>query len=78
MATISEIRTCALAILRPPPRLRLSDWTEANIRLPEGASALPGRVRLWPYQREIADAIGDPLIERLTLVKPAASASRRC
>ena len=31
---------------------------------------LPGRVRLWPYQREIADAISDPLIERVTLVKP--------
>ena len=28
-----------------------------NIRLPEGISALPGPVRLWPYQREIADAI---------------------
>jgi phage terminase large subunit GpA-like protein len=25
---------------------------------------------LWPYQREIADAISDPEIERVTLVKP--------
>ena len=32
---------------------------------------MPGRIRLWPYQREIADAISDPLIERVTLVKPA-------
>ncbi len=32
-------------------------------------SALPGRVRLWPYQKEIADAISDPMIERVTLVK---------
>lgn len=38
--------------------------------LPEGASALPDPVRLWPYQREIADAIGNPAIERVTLVKP--------
>ena len=36
---------------------------------PEGTSALPGRVRLWPYQREIADAISDPMLERVTLVK---------
>jgi phage terminase large subunit GpA-like protein len=26
-------------------------------------------VRLWPYQREIADAISDPMLERVTLVK---------
>jgi phage terminase large subunit GpA-like protein len=40
------------------------------VRLPDGVSALPGMVRLWPYQREIANAIGDPAIERVTLVKP--------
>lgn len=33
-------------------------------------SSLPGHVRLWPPQVEIADAIGDPEIERVTLVKP--------
>ncbi len=40
------------------------------MRLPEAVSALPGRVTLWPYQREIADAISDPELERVTLVKP--------
>jgi phage terminase large subunit GpA-like protein len=47
----------------------MSDWIEREIRLPEGVSALPGPIRLYPYQREIADAMGDPLIERVTLVK---------
>ncbi len=70
MATLDEITARALAALIPPPRLRLSEWIEANIVLPEGVSAQPGPVRLWPFQREIADAIGDPLIERVTLVKP--------
>jgi hypothetical protein len=28
-------------------------WIENNIVLPQDASALPGRVRLWPYQRAI-------------------------
>ena len=47
--------------------------------LPEGVSAVPGPVRLWPYQREIADAISDPDIERVTLGQArCASASRRC
>jgi len=70
MATIESVRREALRALIPPPRLRLSEWIEGNISLPEGVSAQPGPVRLWPFQREIADAIGDPLIERVTLVKP--------
>ena len=65
-----EIRARALRALIPPARLRLSEWIEREIVLPEGTTALPGKVRLWPYQREIADAISDPLIERVTLVKP--------
>lgn len=67
---IETVRTRALRALIPPPRLRLSDWIEGNVVLPEGVSAQPGHVRLWPFQREIADAIGDAAIERVTLVKP--------
>jgi phage terminase large subunit GpA-like protein len=55
----------------PPPRLPLSTWLEGNIRLPEGLSAVAGPLRLWPWQRQIADAISDPLVERVSLVKAA-------
>ena len=68
--SIDGIRARALTALKPPPRLSLGDWMESHMRLPEGVSALPGRVTLWPYQRGIADAISDPLVERVTLVKP--------
>jgi phage terminase large subunit GpA-like protein len=68
---ITDIRRNALRSLIPPPRLQLSDWIEANIKLPEGVSASPGAIRLYPYQREIADAISDPEIERITMVKAA-------
>jgi len=37
--------------------------------LPEDVSALPGNVRLWKFQEEMADAISDPLIERVSIVK---------
>ena len=57
--------------LQPPPFVRLSKWIEDNVRLPAGVSAMPGKVRLWPYQVGIADAISDPDIERVTLVKAA-------
>lgn len=69
--TLATIRRNALRSLIPPPRLQLSEWIEANVKLPEGVSALPGAVRLWPYQPKIADAISDPEIERVTLVKAA-------
>lgn len=65
-----ETRRRALRALIPPPRLHLSEWIETHMRLLEAVSALPGRVTLWPYQREIADAISDPELERVTLVKP--------
>lgn len=70
MATIEEVAQNALRALIPPPRLRLSEWIEGHVILPEGVSAQPGPVQLWPFQREIADAIGDPDLERVTLVKP--------
>lgn len=67
---LPDLRKRALKFLIPPPKLRLSEWIEEHIRLPEGTSALPGKVRLWNYQRGIADAISDPAIERVTVVKP--------
>lgn len=70
LEALGDVRRRALTALIPPPRLRLSDWIETHMRLPEGVSALPGRVQLWPYQREIADAITDPTLERVTIVKP--------
>lgn len=69
-ASIDDIRRLALAALLPPPHLKLSEWIETNVQLPSDVSSVPGPVRLWPFQREIADAIGDPAIERVTLVKP--------
>ncbi len=69
MTTLADVTRAAFEALRPPPRLPLSAWIERHLVLPEGTSALPGKVRMWPYQRGIADAIGDPAIERVTLVK---------
>lgn len=67
--TLWRVRENALRALKPPPRLPLSKWIERHLRLPEDVSALPGQVRLWKFQKGIADAISDPTIERVTLVK---------
>ena len=58
MPTPDQFAARSLRALIPPPRLRLSDWIEGHVCLPDGVSAQPGPVRLWPFQREIADAIG--------------------
>jgi len=34
-------------------------------------SALPGPIRLYPFQSGMADAIGDPTVERVTIQKSA-------
>lgn len=66
---ITELRREAMLNLLPPPKLRLSEWIEREIVLPPGVSATPGPVRLHPYQRELADAMADPLIERVSVLK---------
>jgi phage terminase large subunit GpA-like protein len=48
----------------------LADWIESNIVLPD-VVAEPGPLRLAPYMRAIADAIGDPAIERVSVLKSA-------
>lgn len=65
------VRRAALETLRPPPKTPLAEWTEAHIRLPASLSAQPGPMRLWPHQVEIANAMGNPEIERVSVLKSA-------
>ncbi len=57
--------------LRPPPKLSLSEWADEHFRLSAESSAEPGRWRTLPYQRGILDAITDPAIERVSVMKSA-------
>jgi phage terminase large subunit GpA-like protein len=71
MTTFRAVCRRASRSLIPPPRLKLSEWMEKTVVLPEGDNAQPGRLKLLSYQREIADCISDPTIERVTLLKAA-------
>src|SRR5690554_297724 len=68
---IRTTRAAALKALIPPQRIPLSEWIENNLVLPEGGTALPGKMRLYPYQKGIADAMSDPRYERVTIRKSA-------
>jgi len=41
------------------------------LRLPEDVAAVPGPIRLYPFQRGIADAISDPTTSRVSVLKSA-------
>lgn len=69
-SAVGALRKSLAAALRPPPALSYSQWAEQFFRL-SGATAQPGRFRPWKFQRGILDAIGDPTIERVSVIKAA-------
>lgn len=68
---LTRLRADTSALLRPPPKLRLSEWVSEHVRLPSSLSATPGPMRLWPQQVEILDVIGDETTERISILKSA-------
>ena len=57
----------------PPPDLTVSQWADEFRRIPPEASAEPGQWKTSraEYQREIMDAISDPLVERVIVMTAA-------
>jgi phage terminase large subunit GpA-like protein len=65
----ADVMAEVLTALRPPEKLTLSAWAEQHFVLASGSSARPGRFRLWAFQKEILDTIGDGVTERVILQK---------
>ncbi len=63
-------RECLPAIRWRPP-MKLSAWADENAYLSTDTSAEPGRFRAYPYQRGIMDAMTDPAVEQISLMKSA-------
>jgi len=60
-----------LQALRPPAELALSDWADKYFYLSPESAAEPGKWHTIPYQKGIMDAITDPTIEQITVMKSA-------
>lgn len=58
-------------VRKKTPGKLLSDWLERVMCLPSGLASAPGPLTLHPYQRAIADAMADPAIERVSVIKSA-------
>lgn len=63
----------ALAVFRPPPRLSVSQWADRYRQLSREASSEPGQWRTAraEYQREILDAVSDPLTHTVVVMSCA-------
>jgi phage terminase large subunit GpA-like protein len=60
--TSGETRKKSAAMVRPPPRLKISEWAEAHAYIPEKGNAEPGKYHLsrMPHQAEMLDDPLDP------------------
>lgn len=58
-----ELTLAWLFAFTPPTTKNPSKWVEEELRLPEEASALAGKIRLFTYQRGMLDAIAEPGVE---------------
>ncbi|ACI98695.1 phage terminase large subunit family protein [Rhodospirillum centenum] len=63
---VAEAASGWFAALRPPPRLSLAEWAEQHARLYDGSVFRP-----YPYQRDILDAMTDPAVHQVTVMKSA-------
>ena len=64
----------------PPPKLSLVEWCEANITLSPATSAISGpyRVKQTPYLRGFFDAVDDPTIRKVVLMKGSQLGMSQC
>lgn len=62
----------------PPPELSLSAWADLHFRLSAESAAEPGRWRSLPFQRGILDAITNPAVERVSVMKSARVGMTKC
>jgi phage terminase large subunit GpA-like protein len=71
MNSVLAIKNAAFEAFRPPKKLSLSEWADMNAYLSAESSAESGRWHTLPYQKGIMDAVTDPNVEQVTLMKSA-------
>ena len=71
MNNLLKLEKKAYLAFKPPKKLTLSQWADKNAYLSAESSAEGGRWRTLPYQKGIMDAITDPNVEQVTVMKSA-------
>ncbi|MFO1147784.1 MAG: phage terminase large subunit family protein [Alsobacter sp.] len=68
---IDAVTTTVVEALKPPPILTLSQWAERYAYLSPETSAKGGKYRAFGYQVGMMDAITDPAVRQVTVMKSA-------
>lgn len=63
---LKELSAHWLKILRPPPRLSVSEWAETYRELSRESSSKAGKFRAYPFQKAMLDDACDPTIQSAT------------
>jgi len=71
MNNLAKLEKKAYLAFKPPKKLSLSEWADNYAYLSAESSAEGGRWRTLPYQKGIMDAITNPDVEQVTLMKSA-------
>lgn len=66
-----KLERAAYQAFKPPEKLTLSEWADRYAFLSAESSAEGGRWHTLPYQKGIMDAITDPRVEQVTVMKSA-------
>ena len=67
-------------LLRPPPRLTISEWADRYRIIPHGTSPEPGpwKTDRAPYLRGIMDALSDRRVQRVCAMLASQSGKSEC
>ena len=71
MNNAQKLRNKAYLAFKPPKKMTLSEWADSHAYLSSESSAEGGRWHTLPYQKGIMDAVTDPKIEQITVMKSA-------
>lgn len=73
LTVLERVERATRQVLKPPPRLTVSQWADEYRRLSPESAAEPGRWKTdrAPYQRGIMDAVNDPLTREIVIMKSA-------
>lgn len=66
-----ELEKLAYKSFLPPPKLTLSEWADKYAYLSSESSADVGKWKTLPYQKGMLDAVTDPKVERISIIKSA-------
>lgn len=78
LASARSVVRESFSALKPPPRLTLSEWADQYFYLSAESSAESGRWKTLPYQKGLMDAITNPAVEQVSVMKSARIGYTKC